>query len=233
MPSDFSGAARKNVMDAEITACRNLREAIRSHPQLRPLTASARESGNEQVLRVYVLPVFLAFAKEVCALGQRFHKPWFNDHIDREARIFLRQLVSNVHMEFEKSGYPLYAMTGQLGGFVPGVKDVIEESPDWRAYQDLLLALSHPSDSSADAPTESSASKPVRRFREPNLELLKSKETVNRIEAADGLGLSLRQFDRWVKDEDNRITALGVGARKRFKTKELLRLLSESKTRQK
>jgi len=68
--------------------------------------------------------------------------------------------------------------------------------------------------------------KKLRQFKEPNHDLLKNQDaTLNRKNAADALGVTARTLDRWVKDTV--LTPVGHGARKRFKTKDLLRLLKE------
>jgi excisionase family DNA binding protein len=68
----------------------------------------------------------------------------------------------------------------------------------------------------------------TRRFREPNLELLKNPDaTLNRKNAAEALGVTERTLDRWITDKE--LIPVGPGSRKRFKTKDLLRLLNQNR----
>jgi hypothetical protein len=70
--------------------------------------------------------------------------------------------------------------------------------------------------------------KKLRIFAEPNLELLKNPETLlNREISAEALGVSVRHFDRLVKDRDNNLVAHGAGSRKFFKARDLLRILKK------
>jgi hypothetical protein len=64
--------------------------------------------------------------------------------------------------------------------------------------------------------------------RDPNPDLLKTAETLNRKKAAIALGISERTLDRWIAD--GKVMPLGAGTRKRFKSKDLLKLLNKTKT---
>jgi hypothetical protein len=70
-----------------------------------------------------------------------------------------------------------------------------------------------------------------RRFLEPNLELLKNPDdsTLNRPNTAEALGITPRTLDRWITDE--RITPVGPSNRKRFKVKDIKRLLNQKVSR--
>jgi hypothetical protein len=82
--------------------------------------------------------------------------------------------------------------------------------------KDQVLAIPH----AAPLPK-----KRPRRFREPNLELLKNQEaTLNRKNAAESLGVTERTLDRWIIDKE--LVPVGPGSRKRFRTKDLIRLLN-------
>jgi hypothetical protein len=147
LPREFSRQARKRIIDAEITASRAL---AKSEPHLRSFYVSSHSSGNWQVLELYVLPVFLAFAKETCAMSQHKPEPWYSDLIDRVVREFLRKLLVAVRGEYDRPDYPVFAMTSDSGGYGyvrPEAKDIIEKSAEWKTYQDLLLTVEHPSES--------------------------------------------------------------------------------------
>jgi len=141
LPQEFSRQARKRIIDSEIMASRALKA---SEPHLRSFYVSSRSSGNWQVLEQYVLPVFLAFAKETCAMSQHKPKPWYSDQIDRVVREFLRELLVAVRGEYDRPDYPVFAMTSDVGGYGyvrPEAKDIIEKSAEWKTYQDLLLTV--------------------------------------------------------------------------------------------
>lgn len=72
-------------------------------------------------------------------------------------------------------------------------------------------------------PADHQGKKP-RRSLEPNSQLLKLDQTLNRNQAAEALGTTPRTLDRWVKDR--KLTPVGSGGRKRFKTSELRRFLN-------
>ena len=67
-----------------------------------PLTFPATLTEDWQLLRVYVLPVVLAFAEEACALGQHATNPWFSDRIDFEVRGYLNRLVEAAGSEYSR-----------------------------------------------------------------------------------------------------------------------------------
>lgn len=140
LPKEFSGRARKNVVDAEIRAARTLGE---SPIDLKQFFEAYRPTGNLQVLHQYVLPIFLAFAKETCAMSQQGDRPWYSDHIDRVVRGFLRQLISDAQFRYNLPNFPVVRMTTDFGDIRHEVVSIIEQSEEWKAYQDLLLKVEH------------------------------------------------------------------------------------------
>jgi excisionase family DNA binding protein len=64
-----------------------------------------------------------------------------------------------------------------------------------------------------------------RRIREPNPQLLDKGETLNRKQAAEALGVTERTLDRWVGDL--KLTPIGGGGHRRFKTKDLRKFLNQ------
>lgn len=95
------------------------------------------------------------------------------------------------------------------------------------AERETTSPIKQPASASAAVPP--SLEKKARHFLEPNLSLLKNEEaTLMRKQAAEALGVTERTLDRWV--EKDKLSP--VGPRKRFKTKDLLRLLNK-KTRDK
>jgi transposase InsO family protein len=68
--------------------------------------------------------------------------------------------------------------------------------------------------------------KAPRRLLEPRPDLLTNPDaTLSRFRAADALGITPRTLDRWVTD--GKLTRVGAGLRKRFKVKELKRVLDQ------
>jgi hypothetical protein len=78
-------------------------------------------------------------------------------------------------------------------------------------------------------PSEAAATvvvpKKIAKRQEPNPALLENKETVNHKQAALALGISERTLDRWIAD--GRLIPIGPTTRKRFKCKDLLKILSQ------
>jgi hypothetical protein len=73
--------------------------------------------------------------------------------------------------------------------------------------------------------TEGGKVKTPPRTYEANLKLLKPGITLNRITAAESIGVSVRTLDRMVKD--GRLTPTGHGYRKRFKTNDLMAIADQ------
>jgi hypothetical protein len=220
LPSEFPGEARNRIVDAEIKATRVY---AASTPMFRPFPAPLPSiTGDWQLLHVYILPVFLAFAKEACTFGQ--HATWFSDQIDHIVREYLRRLMIAAQREYSGSDRRITEMIS--GGLLhTEVRREIEKSAEWIVYQDLLLGAGNPSNADAISITDSiKAQEKPREYREPNSDLLKSAVSLNRKQAAQAIGVSERTLDRLIGD--GRLTPIGGGSRKRFKTKELLQFLN-------
>ena len=95
---------------------------------------------------------------------------------------------------------------------------------EWKGKR-LKKALSR----SANRPGETTARAP-RKKREPNPQVLKDRETVSRKMAAEALGVTERTLDRHVRS--GLLVPAGPPTRKRFKTKDLSRLMNDKKDRQ-
>jgi hypothetical protein len=69
-------------------------------------------------------------------------------------------------------------------------------------------------------------SKTRRQLLEPRPDLLTNPDaTLSRLRAAEALGITSRTLDRWITDK--KLTPFGAGLRKRFKAKDLQRLLNQ------
>ncbi|HEV3330163.1 MAG TPA: helix-turn-helix domain-containing protein [Bryobacteraceae bacterium] len=76
------------------------------------------------------------------------------------------------------------------------------------------------------APSPSPKAPKGRDIPDPKPELLRNPDaTLSRLKAAEALGIATRTLDRWVADR--KLTPIGFGARKRFKVKDLQRLLDQ------
>jgi len=112
----------------------------------------------------------------------------------------------------EQTGGPFYQQGTQFDRIETKVRDWLNE-----AYKRVAQG------GTKQTERPSTPHKPTRRFSEPNLELLRHSETVNKKQAADALGVSLRTLDRYVADK--RLTPAGGYSRRRFKTKDLLNFI--------
>jgi len=104
----------------------------------------------------------------------------------------------------------------------PGPGDRFKERANYwitEGYKRVVEAAPHP------APAQSVPTSRV--FGEPQPELLKNQEYVNRKKAAAALGITTRTLDRWTADR--KLIPRGAGSRKTFRVKDLLRLISQKK----
>jgi len=93
------------------------------------------------------MTVFYSFAKEACNLGMT--RKWSVDTVDRASREFLRQTV--VHAVFRYAHDIVFPEMTSMGQILPSIQAIFEKSPEWRKYQDDLLAVA---DSQATMPPE-------------------------------------------------------------------------------
>jgi len=79
--------------------------------------------------------IFLAFAKEACAL--RTGRNWTIERVQRESEEFLRQLT--IKVVFAKfPGLDQHWISNINGSLSSDVKRKFERSPEWKSYEDLL-----------------------------------------------------------------------------------------------
>src|SRR6202171_4661639 len=137
LPVAFSQAARKHVVDAEIKASRTF--AASPVVLQRISITSRRETANGHLLNQYVMKVLIAFAEEACAMSKDAVAPWYSDGIDREVREFLRKLIIAAQSHYF-AHYQLSSMMS-IGEISPETWRIVEESAEWKSYQDLLLMV--------------------------------------------------------------------------------------------
>jgi hypothetical protein len=238
LPVDFSTEARANVIAAEIRASRALSsEGAAVQAALQRARFGQGVLGKAGIVIQYIMTVFAASAHEACDLGKKAGG-WAADIVDREARELLRLTVLHAKAKYSYLNLSMTELISQNGYITSEAQALFEKTDEWKHYQDELLDVARiqrtqpPSRSGnevAALPPDGDLKnqKPQRTFREPNTALLKNQDaTLNRKSAAEALGISERTLDRWVDAE--KLTPIGLGSRKRFKTKELLRALNQN-----
>lgn len=246
-PPEFSREAQNSVEAAKILANH---EFIQSRKRLLPsdyLSADPLAT----CIRAYVARVFLAFTKKACELG--FLGTWDVPRIDHEVQVFLSQLAIEVSHEklFTSDGEAVKGIHFAHAGSVTPTEMVrLQERPEWREYQEELLRVSqaqstkirHPQSpiSEEDLITifdglsqelesrgiKAASTKKPRRSLDPNPSLLNNPElSLTRIRAAEALGITPRTVDRWI--EDGKLTPIGPKGRRRFKAKDLRKILEQ------
>jgi|SRR5579872_5410 len=118
LPAQFSGAARRSVVNAWIIAGRKFKLP-------------------GQVI-LFTAHIVAAFAHEACLLGNE--GAWHSDDIDLHVRNFTRQLLSELQAEYHDMG--IERMTNSVdGSILPAIWRQIEGTVEWKTYQDELLAV--------------------------------------------------------------------------------------------
>lgn len=92
----------------------------------------------ERLLRDCILRIFLVFAEELCSFGQE--EGWAVDRTDSEANEFLRKLSITVLSDKLPGDYRHW-ISNLDGSLTQYAKHQIRQSPEWRKYENLLLAV--------------------------------------------------------------------------------------------
>ena len=141
-PQDFPRESRARVEAEKIRAGRDFDSA----------KASARWGSDvETHLRQYILRTLLVFAKE--AQGLRL---WSVEELDSQCREFLRLLTIDAYYEmgYDQRGRRLSVMTSHLNGSILSeVQREFEKTPEWKEYQDALLAMAESQMANGDRPS--------------------------------------------------------------------------------
>jgi Helix-turn-helix domain len=176
----------------------------------------------EPLIFAFVKLVFFAFAHQMCRSAEERREGWNLERVRRELdRWFHRLLIFTWQ---DKHPIPEYVDRE----FMEGSWKKTKNSEEWRELQTKLKKVAEVLQRSPTAaPT---ASRPdqdkARRSLEPKPDLLANLDiTLSRLKAAEALGVSPRTLDRWVRDK--LVTPVGAGLRKRFRPKELKRLLDQ------
>lgn len=124
-PSEFLPEARDQIE----------KEKIRVYRELLP--SSVYDSKEQDLAIRCIMRIFLAFAKEACAL--RKERGWTIERVERESKKFLRRLTSMV--VFDKfPGLDRHWISNWGGSIASDVERRFRASVEWKEYEELLLA---------------------------------------------------------------------------------------------
>jgi len=201
----------------------------------------ARDRG-ERLVMFYVMRVFIAFAH--AAVKAVEESAWDGQQFRRFTAYYLGELSREVYSDkatWHHSSEDVFILSRRI-------KAAIEVTTDWMDIQnELRTALEHSAalkygEKGADEAaielkravkeiqalvadqaaisSRGSAKEPRRRVSvEPRPELLETAETLNKTQAAQALGISVRTLDRYVAD--GLLSPVGSYLRRRFKTRDL------------
>jgi hypothetical protein len=176
------------------------------------------------VVYLWVKKIFFAFAEQVCQAGME--DIWTGEQMRKELDEYLPKLALRAYYE----NSPPH--TGDFPYMKAGSREIVNKiktSSEWESLQRNLKQVAESrsaSPASRDTDDRTPPEKKTRRYLEPKPELLKDLEaTLSRLRAAEALGIDVRTLDRWVVDK--KLTPSGIGARKRFKVKDLKKLFEQ------
>jgi hypothetical protein len=134
VPAEFSAQASANIMKAQVIANRAITESA-GKPS-RSLFRGAPPDKGWLVLE-WVMTVFSAFASGACGLGKQ--GTWTADNVDRETRRFLYNLLVFASYKYDRREFSVPLMIDYRNrSITPQYQAVIEESPEWKQYQNEL-----------------------------------------------------------------------------------------------
>lgn len=128
-PREFSPQARARVEAGRLKAGKQLEQRMSQAPSF----------AGQEILRNYILRVFLVFAKEAFKLGSE--GLWTVDEVRSEVAEFLRRFTIEAYYG-KGHGKGLPEMTSHWNGSIlPEVQREFERSAEWREFEDGLLAV--------------------------------------------------------------------------------------------
>jgi hypothetical protein len=132
-PSEFPQDARARVETETLQAYAALEQEVRGI-----------ESWRRDVPFIRcIMRVFVAFAREACEFGKKSHSwAWSDSELDQRCRDFLLMIVIDAWENKAKDlGIrKMFSSTHNWGySLDDGARRKIENSPEWKQYQDLLL----------------------------------------------------------------------------------------------
>jgi hypothetical protein len=192
---------------------------------------SWRANNAELLIFAFVKPVFFAFAHQMSKAVEERRKGWSQERVRRELDIWLRLLI--VHAWKDK--HPNADSVNR--DFMQGSVQKIKDSEEWRKLhielRRVALRLQEVPPARLEEIAIAQPTKPLtipatkaRQVRDPKPELLANLDTtLSRLRSAEALGISRRTLDRWVLN--HKLKPVGLGHRKRFRTKDLRKLLDQ------
>jgi hypothetical protein len=132
-PEEFSQKAISAVIREELIAGRDFETAKQKADEL---------SGVEELLRTYILRVFLLFVREGGDLVRQ--GIWSLDRLQGESLEFLRKLTIGASLErgYDKNGRPVREMVSRWsGGLLQDVRQEFRKSTLWQEFEGLLIEL--------------------------------------------------------------------------------------------
>ena len=137
-PQEFPTEARNRVEAEKIRARRRLEQALAEEAAREHTT----RRHDEEAFHVYVLDVFLVFAREACDLGKA--RKWSVDQIRWAAEEFVRQFTIEAYYD---SGRDRYGSTFPKmhidvnGALSSEVERIFRSSEQWRQFETELLRV--------------------------------------------------------------------------------------------
>jgi hypothetical protein len=201
--------------------------------------ASGKIWGHDEIellIKRYIRKVMFAFSDSACRAVEE--GIWTGENFRKGFARYLHEVTEYVWTK--KHPWPHHA--SKMMDLRLAALTQIEESKEWIKIQERLKEAAQPKQSETPRPYSmataiqqatqtqlpihsiETAIKGKRQLNEPHPELLEGKDKVSRKTAAKALGIAERTLDRWIKAE--KVTTFGVGHRKQFKAKELLRILN-------
>lgn len=175
---------------------------------------------------VWVARIFFVFAEQACEAGRQ--GIWTGQTIRKRLDWYLYKLSTHAHQQYGPRLIGRHLVSININNIAESVKGL----PQWETLLQKLkdTALSvvlSPSRGSPDtAVDDAPPAKKLRQYQEPKPELLKDPDaSLGRLRAAEALGITPRTIDRWINDK--KLTPIGSGSRKRFKAKDLKKLLDQ------
>ena len=130
--------------------------------------------------------------------------------------VLLKELVQTAWLEF--AAFPIERANMDSPDMRRYLRTITDRTAHWEAEGFRRLVPS-------EAVATVAVPKRIAKRQEPNPAVLENRETVSHKQAALALGISERTLDRWIAD--GRLIPIGPITRKRFKCKDLLKILSQ------
>lgn len=139
LPKEFSTQACNNVVAAEIKANKTIGESRSA----RVLVDGEQPNHGWLIIR-WALTVMAPFATAACELGSQ--EVWRLDQVARGVLRFLFELIMHASEKYERPGYQIPEILDlHRSSILPEYMTVIEQSDEWKIYQNELATIADPS----------------------------------------------------------------------------------------